>query len=110
MIPHPSQPLITRIMTPSEHCNLRGVTGDYKKNVLAIESGTHYSQSSNRGSATEAHKMLGNSCSPKPWFSLGCRIGEWLKGGKPQSDIAETARPAPIAAHVDPDDQFAFNF
>lgn len=80
MIAHPERELITRIMTPSEHCNLRDIAGPLKENILAVEKGEHYAQQGSRGSISEAHRMLGNSCSPKPWTSVGYRLGEWMQG------------------------------
>lgn len=79
MIAHPEHPMVTRIMTPAEHCNLRDIDGALKANIVAVEKGEHYSQQSTRGSTSEAHKMLGNSCSPKPWQSVGYRLGEWMQ-------------------------------
>lgn len=79
MIEHPSKPLVTRILTASEHCNLRGIEGCLKEQVQAVEAGVHYSQQSNRTNAKEAHRMLGNSCAPKAWISVGYRFGEWMK-------------------------------
>ncbi|MBD0788174.1 DNA cytosine methyltransferase [Vibrio sp. Y2-5] len=78
MIAHPDKPLFSRILTPAEHCNLRSVTGEFKDAVVAVEKGEHYAQRTSRGSAAEAQRMLGNSCSPLAWESVGYRLGEWL--------------------------------
>lgn len=78
MILHPTEPLVTRTMTPSEHCNMRDITGPLKDNVVAVAEGTHISQPGDRGSVSEAHRMLGNSCSPLPWISAAYRIGKWF--------------------------------
>ncbi|TNC80803.1 MAG: hypothetical protein C9356_11815 [Oleiphilus sp.] len=79
MISHPNDPLVTRTLTPSEHCNLRDVAGPLKRNVEAVAKGQHYAQRTNRSSASEAQSMLGNSVAPKAWISVGYRLGEWLK-------------------------------
>jgi hypothetical protein len=91
MIAHPEHSMVTRIMTPAEHCNLRDIDGALKANVIAVEKGEHYSQQGSRGSISEAHKMLGNSCSPKTWQSVGYRLGEWMQSlTKSVGCVAET--------------------
>ena len=102
MIAHPEIPLATRIMTPAEHCNLRDIDGVLKANVVAVELGEHYAQRGSRGSATEAHKMLGNSCAPKPWISIGYRMGQWALGLVGQAETAIEAMAESVAPLAHP--------
>lgn len=91
MIAHPERAMVTRIMTPAEHCNLRDIGGKLKANIIAVEKGEHYCQQGTRGSIADAHCMLGNSCSPKPWTSIGYRLGEWMQSlTKCVNDISST--------------------
>lgn len=89
MIPHPSLPMVTRILTPAEHCNLRDIGGRLKENIVAVVNGSHHSQRLNRSNAKAAHQMLGNSCSPKAWESVGYRIGEWLRQARESENSLE---------------------
>jgi len=105
LIEHPEKPLVTRIMTPSEHCNLRDISGSLKENIVAVEQGEHYSQQTTRGSASECHKMLGNSVAPRPWEAVGYRLGEWLTnmaGLTTQQTVSST--------EADDELQFMFSF
>lgn len=79
MISHPLDSSVTRIATPSEHCNIRGVDGSLKKQIVSIAEGRHYYNKRNTTCASAAHRMLGNSCAPKGWFSLSNRIGNWMR-------------------------------
>lgn len=104
IIEHPEKPLVTRIMTPAEHCNLRDINGNLKENIVAVEKGEHYSQKSTRGSASECHRMLGNSVAPRPWEAVGYRLGEWL------SNMAGlTTQQSESHTEVD-EEQFIFSF
>lgn len=110
MVMHPERAMVTRIMTPSEHCNLRDIDGRLKENIVAVEKGEHYAQRTSRGSASEAHRMLGNSCSPKPWESIGYRIGEWLLGMTNRVKSGAFSTPSRDMASYTEANQTAFSF
>ena len=76
IVPHPKNPNLHRIFTPSEHCNVRRITGKTKESIVSITNGNHHLQNG-RTNQTKAHHLLGNSVSPSPWQALGSYIGQW---------------------------------
>jgi site-specific DNA-cytosine methylase len=76
IIAHPEDPALHRICTASEHCNVRGLTGEFKQGVVAIATGEHHLQKG-RTNKLKAHRLLGNSVSPGPWYALGEHVGKW---------------------------------
>lgn len=90
-IAHPERPLETRIFTPSEHCNVREIDGSLKDALLSLENGTLPEGKSSRGSSTEAHRLLGNSCAPRAWEAVGVRLGSWALGLAVEKDMASAA-------------------
>lgn len=110
--PDPARAMETRIMTASEHCNMRDIDGELKANIVAVEEGSHFAQQTGRSNAKEAHRMLGNSCSPLPWVSVGYRIGQWLLSMvKPsvQACVESIAPSAPITP-INKENQLGFGF
>jgi len=79
MIAHPNKQFFTRIFTQSEHCNIRGISGQMKKAVVDLAEGKSDLIESTRTKGFEVHKMLGNSCTPKAWVSAGRMLGNWIK-------------------------------
>lgn len=76
MIGHPTNDGLHRILTTSEHANVRRIDGQFKDAIVSVATGEHHL--TNRTNATAAHMMLGNSVAPKPWEALGNFIGAWL--------------------------------
>lgn len=76
MLAHPTDAGLHRILTTSEHANVRRITGKFKDAIVSIAEGTHHL--TGRTNATAAHMMLGNSVAPQPWSALGQFVGEWL--------------------------------
>ena len=76
-VSHPSINGLHRILTPTEHANVRRMSGQYKQAIVDIANGNHHLTT--RTNATAAHRMLGNAIAPKPWEALGIFIGGWLK-------------------------------
>lgn len=74
---HPTNPDLHRIFSAGEHCNVRGISGDLKREIVSIEDGTHHLQNG-RTNIMKAHHLLGNSIAPEPWFYVGNFIGDWL--------------------------------
>lgn len=77
-IPHPLKDGYSRILTPSEHCNTRNISGKLKKEIVELSEGTHPSKLNTRTSAGTAHKMLGNSVTPEAWEAVSEWLGEWF--------------------------------
>jgi DNA (cytosine-5)-methyltransferase 1 len=77
MLLHPTNNGLHRILTASEHANVRRITGQFKDAIVSVASGEHHLLT--RTNATAAHMMLGNSVAPKPWEALGLYLGNWLK-------------------------------
>jgi len=75
-VAHPTNSGLHRILTVSEHANVRRMAGEMKKAIVSVGDGTHHL--TNRTNATAAHMMLGNSITPQPWASMGSFIGDWL--------------------------------
>ena len=76
LIAHPEDAGLHRLLTVSEHANVRRMSGQYKQAVVSIGDGTHHLTT--RTNATAAHMMLGNAVAPKPWIAVGEHIGNWL--------------------------------
>lgn len=74
MIAHPTKPSLQRQVQPNEHANLRRIPQRLKEVVMGVWEGTHPLVSS-RGSATAAHRLLGNGVSRYVWESLGSALG-----------------------------------
>ena len=85
MIPHPEKPFFSRIFTQAEHCNIRGINGQMKKAIVDLAEGKSDLTINTHTKGFEAHKMLGNSCSPKPWISSGRVFGQWVKSLAPNT-------------------------
>lgn len=78
LIAHPEDQSLHRLLTVSEHANVRRMEGEYKQAVVSIGDGSHHLTT--RTNATGAHMMLGNSVAPQPWAAVGRHIGKWLTG------------------------------
>tara|TARA_Y100000310_G_scaffold73079_1_gene69227 strand:+ start:1938 stop:3335 length:1398 start_codon:yes stop_codon:yes gene_type:complete len=78
MIAHPTNPQLQRQVQPNEHANLRRIPQRLKDVVMSVWDGSH-SLVSSRGSATAAHRLLGNGVSRFVWESLGSALGANLK-------------------------------
>ena len=79
MIAHPTIPSLQRQVQPNEHANLRQLPASLKDVVVSVWKGVHPLVSS-RGSASAAHRLLGNGVSRKVWTSLGSALGINLNG------------------------------
>jgi len=77
MIEHPIKPLHSRILTASEHCNIRHISGKLKQAIVGIEQGTF--PQSTRSNKAASHRMLGNSVTPEPFEAIGAFLGLWLQ-------------------------------
>ncbi|MDB2343139.1 DNA cytosine methyltransferase [Porticoccaceae bacterium] len=111
-IPHPERPFETRIFSVSEHCNIREIDGSLKEAVLSVEQGTLPEGKSTRGSSSEAHRLLGNSCCPRAWASVGERVGLWalkLAGVEPEGLPMETESSSCCAAAISAIDDLGDN-
>lgn len=65
------------MFTPSEHANIRRFdTGMHRAILESSEGKGPFYQ---RGSKMRAHKMMGDSIAPLPWFAAGLAIGNWIK-------------------------------
>lgn len=79
-IAHPTKTDLSRLINVSEHCNIRGLKGKFKKAVTNLSEGNFKGCQSNRSNHTAAHRALGNSCVPETWEAVGEWIGNWLAG------------------------------
>lgn len=74
---HPENKDLFRMFTPSEHANIRRFdTGMHRAILESSEGKGSFYQ---RGSKMRAHKMMGDSIAPLPWFAAGLAIGNWIK-------------------------------
>ena len=76
LVAHPTDSGLHRLVTVSEHANVRRMEGDYKQAVVSVGAGTHHLTS--RTNATGAHMMLGNAVNPQAWSAAGEHIGRWI--------------------------------
>jgi DNA (cytosine-5)-methyltransferase 1 len=103
MVAHPTDESKHRILTTSEHANVRRITGHFKKAIVSIADGEHHL--TQRTNATAAHMMLGNSVAPQPWDALGQFVGAWLSDlAKPTTSNGQAIN---VAAVMEESGQFA---
>lgn len=77
MISHPSKEGYQRQVQVDEHVSLRWLPVSLGRVVLDVWKGAHPLVST-RGSATAAHRLLGNGVSRKMWKSIGASFGSYL--------------------------------
>tara|TARA_R110000765_G_scaffold61578_7_gene119208 strand:+ start:22 stop:894 length:873 start_codon:yes stop_codon:yes gene_type:complete len=77
MIAHPTDLDLQRQVQVDEHGELRALPAQLLSVVLDVWKGRH-PMVSKRGSATAAHRLLGNGVSKKIWTSIGNAFGLYL--------------------------------
>lgn len=77
-IAHPTNTNLSRLFSPSEHCNVKRVYGKLKQAIVDVGTGDYSFIKSNRSNLTLAHTLLGNSVAPLCWEDVGEYIGRKL--------------------------------
>jgi DNA (cytosine-5)-methyltransferase 1 len=77
MIAHPTRPDYQRQVQVDEHVSLRALPERLGRVVIDVWKGVHPLVSV-RGSASAAHRLLGNGVSRKVWKSIGAGFGRYL--------------------------------
>ena len=78
MIAHPTNKDLQRQVQVDEHGGLRALPDRLMSVVLDVWKGRH-AMVSKRGSASAAHRLLGNGVSKKIWESIGNALGLYMK-------------------------------
>jgi DNA (cytosine-5)-methyltransferase 1 len=78
LIGHPTQPQLQREVQPDEHARLRQLPPSLVDCVLRVWRGEH-PMVGRRGSASAAHRLLGNGVSRRVWESVGASLGGQLR-------------------------------
>lgn len=79
LLSHPTLKGFSRILTPSEHCNIRNIFGRLKEEICAIAEGHHPAKDTTASNNTLAHRMLGNSVTSETWEAVGEWLGWWMQ-------------------------------
>ena len=78
-IAHPVNSELSRLFSPSEHCNVKRIYGKLKQAIVDVGTGDYSFIKSNRSNLTLAQTLLGNSVAPLCWQDVGEFIGNRLQ-------------------------------